>query len=155
MSDDDTKDLFDHLDAVKKDKDPDYWNKLSRQEKKNFSSFMIRRFLSMRREYVPVLNELQPLTQHMEDKDIYRLYAEILPYDDGYYKYISGSESKRTVPDWAIDILKEEFQASESEVRTYIDILMSRKDGKEELLSIFRDYGVQDDKLSRIKQMKK
>jgi hypothetical protein len=34
---DETKDLFDHLDAVKKDKDPDYWEDLSRADKKKWS----------------------------------------------------------------------------------------------------------------------
>jgi hypothetical protein len=153
MSDGETKDLFDHLDEVKKGKDPEYFDGLDRESKKKWSSFMIRRFLSMREEYVPVLNELQPLTQHMEDRHVYRLYAELLPYDDGYYKYISSSEKKRKVPDWAIDILKEEFRASEKEVRTYVDILLGKEDGKEELVGIFRDYGVEDEKLKKIRQL--
>lgn len=151
---DETKDLFDHLDAVKKDKDPDYWENLSRGDKKKWSSFMIRRFLSQRKEYLPILNELQPLTQHMRDKDVYRLYAEIIPYDDGFIKYISSNKSERSVPDWAIDILKEEFRASEKEVREYIDILLQSDGGKEELIGIFRDYGTPDDKMKKIKQMR-
>jgi len=151
---DDTRDLFDHLTAVKQDKDPDYWDDLSREEKKNWSSFMIRRFLSMAEEYVPILNELQPLTQHMEDRHVYRLYAEIIPYDDRFLKYISSNKSKRSVPDWAMDILKEEFRASEEEVRTYLDIWLSSEGGKEELLNVFRKYGVSEDKMKKIKQMR-
>ncbi len=150
----DNRDLFDHLDAVKKEKDPDYWDDLGREEKKNWSSFMVRRFLSQRKEYVPILNELQPLVQHMEDKDVYRLYAEIIPYDDGFLKYISSNESQRSVPDWAIDILKEEFRASEDEIRTYIDIWMESDGGKEDLISIFRDYGIEEDRIKKIKQMR-
>jgi len=150
----DNRDLFDHLDAVKKEKDPDYWDDLGREEKKNWSSFMVRRFLSQRKEYVPILNELQPLVQHMEDKDVYRLYAEIIPYDDGFLKYISSNESQRSVPDWAIDILKEEFRASEDEIRTYINIWMESDGGKEDLISIFRDYGIEEDRIKKIKQMR-
>lgn len=150
----DKRDLFDHLDAIKKEKDPDYWESLNRESKKTFSAFMLRRFLSMRLDYVPILNELQPLTQHMEDKDIYRLYAEIIPYDDGFYKYISSDKSDRSVPDWALDILQEEFRASEDEIRTYINIWMNEESGKEELVSIFRDYGVEEDKIDKIKQMR-
>lgn len=151
---DDTQDLFDHLDAVKKDKDPDYWDKLSRGSKKKWSSFMVRRFLSQRKEYLPILNELQPLTEQMRDKDVYRLYAEIIPYDDGFIKYISSNESERSVPDWAMDILKEEFHASEDEIRSYLDIWLSSDEGKEELLSIFRSYGVSEDQMKKIKQMR-
>ena len=146
------RDLFDHLDAVKKDKDPDYWDSLSREERKKWSSFMIRRFLSMAEEYVPILNELQPLTQHMEDRHVYRLYAEIIPYDDRFSKYISSNESQRSVPDWAIDILKEEFRASEEEVRTYLDILIPEK--KDEVIAIFRKYGVTKDQMKKIKNMR-
>lgn len=153
MSSDDTRELFDHLDEVKTGKDPEYWEDLSRAERKNWSSFMIRRFLSMRKDYVPILNELQPLTQHMEDRHVYRLYAEIIPHDDGFYKYISSSKKKRKVPDWAIDILKEEFRGSEKEVRTYVDILLDRKGGKEELVGIFERYGVEEDKLKKIRQL--
>lgn len=151
---DETKDLFDHLDAVKKDKDPNYWENLSREDKKKWSTFMIRRFLSMEKEYVPILNELQPFTQHMEDRHVYRLYSEIIPYDDRFSNYISSNKSQRSVPDWAIDILKEEFRGSEKEVRTYIDILISKKGGKKELISIFKKYGVTEDQIQKIKQMR-
>lgn len=151
---DESRDLFDHLEAVKQEKDPEYWEDLSREEKKSWSSFMITRFLSMREEYLPILNELQPLVQHMRDKDVYRLYMEIIPYDDGFLKYISSNESQRSVPDWAMDILKEEFRASEEEVRTYLDIWLKTDEGKEELLSIFRDYGVPDEKMKKIKNMR-
>lgn len=151
---DETKDLFDHLDAVKKDKDPDYWENLSRADKKKWSSFMVRRFLSQRKEYLPILNELQPLTEHMRDEDVYRLYAEIIPYDDGFIKYISSNDSERSVPDWAMDILKEEFRASENEIRTYLDIWLSTDEGKEELLSIFRSYGASEEQMKKAKQMR-
>lgn len=151
---DETKSLFDHLDAVKKDKDPDYWEDLSRGDKKKWSSFMVRRFLSQRKEYLPILNELQPVVQHMEDRHVYRLYSEIIPYDDGFINYISSNESERSVPDWAMDVLKEEFSASESEIRTYLDILLSSSEGKEELLSIFRKYGTSEDRMKKIKQMR-
>ena len=150
----DTKNLFDHLEAVKEEKDPGYWKRLGREDKKKWSTFMVRRFLSQRKEYLPILNELQPLTQHMRDKDVYRLYAEIIPYDDGFIKYISSNESDRSVPDWAIDILKEEFQASEKEVREYIDIWTSTDEGKEEMISIFEKYGLEDGKMKKIKQMR-
>lgn len=150
----DIKNLFDHLEAVKEEKDPDYWDRLGREDKKKWSTFMVRRFLSQRKEYLPILNELQPLTQHMRDKDVYRLYAEIIPYDDGFIKYISSNESDRSVPDWAIDILKEEFQASEEEVREYIDIWTSTDEGKEEMISIFEKYGLEDGKMKKIKQMR-
>lgn len=151
---DDTQDLFDHLEAIKKEKDPDYWEGLSRESKKTFSDFMIRRFLSQRLEYLPILNELQPLTQHMRDKDVYRLYAEIIPYDDGFINYISSNTSERSVPDWAMDILKTEYHASEEEIRGYFDVWLSSDGGKEELLSIFRDYGVSEDRMKKIKQMR-
>lgn len=154
MSESDKQSLFDHLEAIKQDKDSDYWNDLSRPDKKTFSSFMVRRFLSQRKEYLPILNELQPLVQHMEDRHVYRLYMEIIPYDDGYLKYISSNESERSVPDWAIEILKEEYNASEDEIRTYLDIWLQSDEGKENLLSIFRDYGVKEERMKKIKQMR-
>ena len=149
----DKKDLFDHLEAVKEEKDPEYWDRLSREDKKGWSTFMIRRFLSQRKEYLPILNELQPLTQQMRDKDVYRLYAEIIPHDDEFINYISSNKSERSVPNWAIDILKENFQASEEEAREYIDILIEF-DRKDELIQIFRDYGISDDKMRKIKNMR-
>lgn len=145
--------LFDHLDAVKTDKDPDYWEKLSRESKKKWSSFMITRFLSMRPDLVPILNELQPCVREMEDKHVYRLYAELLPYDDGYYKTVSSNTRERSIPDWAIDLLKERFKASEEEVRKYIDIWLSSEDGKQEFIDILSDYGVERDKLEKIKNL--
>jgi len=146
--------LFDHLDAVKTGKDPDYWENLSRESKKSWSSFMITRFLSGRLEYVPVLNELQPCVREMEDKHVYKLYAELLPYDDGYYNTPPSSNTReRSIPDWAIDLIKERFKASEEEVREYFDIWLSSEDGKEELVDILSEYGVERDKLKKIKKL--
>lgn len=145
--------LFDHLDAVKTGKDPDYWEDLTHESKKKWSSFMITRFLSMRPDYVPILNELQPCVQEMEDRHVYRLYAELLPYDDGYYKYISSNTKERSIPDWAIDILKERFKASEEEVREYIEIWLSSEDGKEEFVDILSNYGLEQKKLKKIRNL--
>lgn len=144
--------LFDHLNEIKKSKDPDYWEKLTEKERKAFSTFMIERFLSMNPDWTGLISQLKPLTYQMEDRHVYRLYAEVLPYDSRYYKYISN-KNKEEYPDWLVDMLREHFELPKKQVREYINILSSSDEGKKKMRSILRMYAVEDKKLEKIEKL--
>lgn len=148
----DEKGLFDHLNAVKQDKDPDYWEKLSDSERKDWSTFMIDRFLSMNPAFTPIISELKPYTQEMEDRHVYRLYAEILPYDGQYWDYVSNKNEEK-YPDWIVDKLSDYYEVSRKEARQYIDVFLSKEGGKEKIKSILEMYGVEDDKIKNVSKL--
>lgn len=146
------KGLFDHLNAVKKNKDPEYWGKLSRADKKTWSTYMINRFLSMNEQWVDIINDLQPYTGIMEDKDVYRLYADLFPYDSSYYKYIKGKKD-RDYPDWVINILVEHYQISMGEAKDYMEIYLSTHERKEMLIELCRKYGKDQKQLNEVSRL--
>jgi len=153
MGDDDEKGLFDHLNAIKQGKDPDYWERLSDSEKKDFSKFMIDRFLSMNPAFTPIISELKPYTQEMEDRHVYRLYVEILPYDGEYWEYVSN-KNKEKYPDWIVKTLSDYYKVSCEEAREYIDVFLSKGEGgREKIKSILEKYGIEDDKLKNVSKI--
>lgn len=152
--DDDERGLFDHLNMIKKKKDPNYWDKLSDSEKNNFSTFMIERFLSCNPNFTPIISQLKPYTYQMEDRHVYRLYSELLPYDGKYWDYVSNSNNER-YSDWLVEKVSTYYEVPLDEARSYIDVFLSKSSGKEKLKSILRKYGLEDDKINRIDNIKK
>ena len=73
------KKLFDHLNAITAEQDPNYFDKLSEEDLKSWSNFMINRFLSMKPEWVELIASLLPLTQTLRPKEMYKLYINVLP----------------------------------------------------------------------------
>ena len=57
------KTFFDHLNNITAIQNPDYYDKLSDEDRKSWSNFMIHRFLSMNYDYIELIAEIQPLTQ--------------------------------------------------------------------------------------------
>ena len=49
------KTLFDHLNNITAIQNPDYYDKLSDEDRKTWSNFMIHRFLSMNYDYVELI----------------------------------------------------------------------------------------------------
>ena len=143
--------LFDHLDAVKKEQDPGYWESLDRASKKTWSTFMILRFLSMNPDLVPALNTLQPHLHKMEDRDAYRCLAELLPPDQRFHKYVSSNNRKRKIPKALESAMKRRFLVSEKEILQYVEIL--EEQGKiDELVELCRSQGFQEEDLKKVRR---
>ena len=51
------KTIFDYFNDIFRDKTP--WEDFDEIEKKNFNSYMTQRWLSMRMDYLPIINEIQ------------------------------------------------------------------------------------------------
>ena len=53
------KSLFDHIGHITQKQTKGYWNSLNETEKKQWSNYMIHRFLSMKMEWTEFVNEIQ------------------------------------------------------------------------------------------------
>ena len=71
------KSLFDHIKQITSVQDENYWDKISDTDKKTWSNYMVHRFLSMKMEWIELVNELQKY--NLEPKELYKLYTNILP----------------------------------------------------------------------------
>jgi hypothetical protein len=115
--------IFDFINGITHQKKE--WKNWSEHDRKQFSPFIINRFLSMRMELTEVINELQRYTIGLlSPRDTYRLYHGILPASKSFAKYIKGSKEDRYEKE-LIQQVAEHYSVSCSEATEYID-LMSR-----------------------------
>ena len=73
---------------------------------------MIHRFLSMKMEWVELVNELQKY--NLKPKELYKLYTNILPKGNQWLKYIKG-RNQMEHPNWLINIVANHEQFSKRE----------------------------------------
>lgn len=145
-----TKKLFDHLNAITSEQDPNYFDKLSEEDLKSWSNFMINRFLSMKPEWVELIATLLPLTQTLQPKEMYKLYISVIPKGKYFLKYIKGKAADK-YEDFLIDLIKKDFQCSEKEALEYIEVLYSTREGRENIKYICEKYGTDKKQITKLK----
>jgi hypothetical protein len=144
------KKLFDHLNAITAEQDPKYFDKLSEEDLKSWSNFMINRFLSMKPEWVELVASLLPLTQTLQPKEMYKLYISVLPKGKQYLKYTKG-KSEDKYEEFLVELIKKDFTVPESQALEYIDILYSTREGRENIKYICEKYGIEKKQITKLK----
>ena len=144
------KKLFDHIRMITDEQDPNYFDKLSEEDLKSWSNFMINRFLSMKPEWVELIATLLPLTQTLEPKEMYKLYINVIPKGKYYLKYIKGKGEDK-YEDFLVDLIKKDFQCSEKEANEYIEVLYSIREGRENIKYICEKYGTDKKQITKLK----
>ena len=144
------KKLFDHLTALTAEQDPNYFQKLSEEDIKSWSNFMINRFLSMKPEWVELIASIQPLTQTLEPEQMYKLYINILPKGKQYLKYTKGKAEDK-YEQFLIDLIKKEYDCSERQANEYAEVLYGSRDGRENIQYICEKYCLTKKEISKLK----
>ena len=146
------KTLFDHLNAITAIQDPEYFDRLTDEDKKTWSNFMIHRFLSMNYDYIELISEIQPLTQTLEPSLFYKLLIGLIPKGKVYLRYIKGKHEDK-VDKQIVNLLIAEYQCSENTAIDYYDILLNIKDGNQYIEYLKEKYGVaSEEKKKRTKK---
>ena len=138
------KNLFQHLNQVTTIQKPNYWDTLSVEDKKTWSNYMIHRFLSMKMEWVEVVNELQKY--NLQSKDLYKLYINILPKSRQYLKYVKG-RNQMDYPNWLINIVANHEEVSKKEAYEMIGMYMLTEGGMLELGQLAQKWGIEPKKI--------
>jgi hypothetical protein len=144
------KKLFDHLNAITSEQDPKYFDKLSEEDLKSWSNFMINRFLSMKPEWVEMIATLLPLTQTLEPEQMYKLYINVIPKGKYYLKYIKG-KSEEKYEEFFVDLIKKEYICSEKQAFEYIEVLYANREGREHIKYVCEKYGVDKKQITKLK----
>lgn len=144
------KSLFDHLKAITSYQDPDYFEKMSIQDKKTWSNFMLLRFMSMNDDLMPVVAELQPLVQNLEPELFYKTFIGLIPKGNYYAKYIKSNKGT-DYPKWILELIAKDYEVSQVEARDYLEILYSTKTGKETVKQICEKYGIEKSEIKKLK----
>ena len=138
-----TKTLFNHIQEITNNQRPNYWDELDDASKKSWSNYMVHRFLSMKPEWIEVVNEIQQYWE-LEPKSVYQFYTDIIPKSRTFLKY-TKSKKKSKIEKWAMDILCQHFEESSQNIEKTLDIM-----GKDVVYSIISKYGVDEKQLKKI-----
>ena len=136
------KTLFDHINHITSKQTKGYWDSLNETEKKQWSNYMINRFLSMKMEWTDFVNEIQKLK--LDSYQLYVVYSSILPKGKQYLKYIK--KKKQTIYNTqVIQKVSEYFEISKSESEDYLNML-----SKEQIRELVSLYGYTDKELKQM-----
>jgi hypothetical protein len=136
------KGLFDHINHITSNQTKDYWNTLTETEKKQWSNYMINRFLSMKMEWTDFVNEIQKL--NLKPKQLYLVYSNVLPKGKQYLKYIK-KKIQTIYNTQVIQKVSEYFEISKSESEDYLNLL-----SKEQIRELVLKYGYTDKELKQM-----
>ena len=139
------KSLFDHINQITKVQNPKYWEQISEEDKKTWSNYMVNRFLSMKPEWIELVNELQKY--NLEPKELYKLYTNVLPKGKQWLKYIKG-RNDMDHSEWLINIIRNNDECSRKEAIQAIDMLMLTEGGMMELGEMARKWGIEERKIN-------
>ena len=138
--------LFDHIREVTAVQKVDYFDTLSVDDKKSWSNYMVNRFLSMKMEWVELVNELQKYK--LEPKELYKLYINILPKGKQWLKYTKG-RNDMNYPNWLINIVANDMEVSKQEAKDAVDMYYLTEGGMAELGQLARKWGVEPKKIEK------
>ena len=130
------KGLFDHYNAVAKFKPVNYWKNLSESEQKSWSTFMINRLISMNSSLTDLISITQRYTQYLDNKIVYKLYENLVPKDNKFYRYIKKSK-KEKIDKKTLELISIYFECSLKESYEYLELL-----DKEVVKEIVDSFGI-------------
>ena len=141
------KSLFDHIKQITDVQNPNYWNDISDDDKKSWSNYMVNRFLSMKMDWVELVNEVQKYP--LEPEQVYKVYTDILPKKRQWLKYIKGGK-KMKYPKWVYEIVAKHLQCSMREANDAVEMYELSHGGQAELVDILIKYGKTEDECRKI-----
>ena len=142
--------LFDHLNAIKCDKPKNYWKELSVEDKKTWSNYMMLRYLSMNLDWLEIIAEYQHLIQELPPEYAYKLLSDMIPYHNGFIKYVKGSKVD-TYEAWLVKLIAKHYEVSQAESEEYLQILYASKGGKDHIKEISEMYGTDPKQIKKLK----
>ena len=141
------KSLFDHVNQVTSVQNPNYWDDISDEDKKTWSNYMVNRFLSMKSDWIELVNEVQKYT--LEPKELYKVYTSILPKKKQWLRYIKG-DKKMDYPKWVYEIVAKDMQVSMREAVAAVEIYAISTGGQSELADILLKYGTEENEVRKL-----
>jgi hypothetical protein len=127
------KGVFDYLNQITKHQKKGFWESLSDEDKKGWSTFLVNRFLSMRSDFLPIVNEVQKYS--------------LKPY----LKYIKGKKKKNMdYPQWMVNVVRNDLEVSVREAVDAIEMYMLTEAGQMELSAGLKKFGIDNKKLKSV-----
>ena len=103
--------IFDWLNEISYKKSP--WSSFSEDDKDNFNSYMINRFVSMKSNYIDLVNLIQKYT--IPKSVLYNYYCKTIPKSRTFFRYIKPKKSN--INKDLLNILSKHLQLSKREIK--------------------------------------
>ena len=117
--------LFDWLNEITYSKRS--WDQFASEDKDEFNTFMIHRFISMSPEYIDVVHLIQQYP-NCSKKKVYEFYCNVLPKKKSFFKYI---KSTIKYDNELINELAKRFECGTREIKEYLTIIDTEQTKKE------------------------
>ena len=108
---------------------------------------MVNRFLSMKPEWIELVNEVQKYP--LKPKELYKVYIDFLPKKKQWLKYIKG-DKKMKYPKWVLEIVSKHLQCSVREASDAVEMYEISAGGQSELADILGKYGVEQKEIRKL-----
>ena len=142
-----SKSLFDHIKQITDVQNPNYWSDISDEDKKSWSNYMVNRFLSMKMDWIDIVNEVQKYD--LEPEIVYKLYTNIFPKGKQWLRYVKG-DKKMKYPKWVYEIVSKHLQCSMREASDAVEMYDISHGGQSELIDILMKYGKTEQECRKI-----
>ena len=141
------KSLFDHIKQITDVQNPNYWDDISDEDKKSWSNYMVNRFLSMKMDWIDIVNEVQKY--NLEPEVLYKLYTNIFPKGRQWLRYIKG-DKKMKYPKWVYEIVSKHMQVSIREAVDACEVLEMSHGGQAEIVDMLVKYGTEEKEIRKL-----
>lgn len=111
--------LFEALNSIELDKKP--WNELTDDFKKVYSQFMFNRFISSKKQYLPLIAKLS--TMKLSDEQHYNVLCSLLDRQLHYFNYKAYKQKDKSIDDLTLYAVQHEFDVGLKDAQRYADIL--------------------------------
>lgn len=146
-----TKSLFDHLNEITNVQRKNYFDILTDKEKKNWSNYMVNRFLSMNEDWIEIIAELDPHTtgRQLKSELTYKMYIDIFPKSRTFLKYIKGNTTTKYTPE-LVQLVMKYYEVSRKEAIEYLHIFYSSNERLQKLKDIIVMYGIEQKEINKM-----
>tara|TARA_B100001093_G_C26828007_1_gene1014907 strand:+ start:1643 stop:2080 length:438 start_codon:yes stop_codon:yes gene_type:complete len=141
-----SKPIFEHIANVTYKKiDADSYTE---SDWKSYSPYMMNKWLSMNRNYIDIIDLIQPY-YGLDKKIHYKMLSSILPKRKAFTKYIKGKKDSKYNPE-LINILCKYYEVSKDEIKTYLQLFYRDKVRILSLISILEKYGYDKKQIKKL-----
>ena len=120
------------------------WSSFTEDQKDEFNSYMINRFLSQDSNYIDIVNVVQRIP-YTEKEKIYNVYKSLIPKRNVFLKYVKSSTP--TYPQKLLEYLASYIKCSQAEASEYIPLL-----GKDNVKNALISLNVDKKEITKLTQ---
>ena len=132
--------LFDWLNEISYNKTP--WSTFTQDDKQSFNPFMINRFISMKEDYIDLVNMISKY-QYLPNDKLYEFYCNTIPKKKTFFRYIKPKKKNYNIK--TIEKLAGHFKVSTREIKDIYPILT-----KQEVKTILQNIGLLDKEVKQL-----